>query len=171
MPDTPDTLASRGGLKLQAAMKHFDLGGRVRGARAIDVGASTGGFTEVLLRAGAVRVTAIEVGHGQMVDRLRRDPRVKLLERTDFKTLSVNVEPGPFDFFSVDVSFVAARSMLRGLAFRLRPGAEGVVLVKPQFELPRHQVKAGDVSSPALRARALRASPRRPSGWGSGCAR
>jgi hypothetical protein len=90
-----------------------------------------------------------------MVERLRGDPRVNLLERTDFKTLSVNVEPGPFDFFTVDVSFVAARSMLRGLAFRLRRGAEGVVLVKPQFELPRHQVRGGDVSAPALRARAL----------------
>ncbi len=100
-------------------------------------------------------MTAIEVGHGQMVERLRGDPRVNLLERTDFKTLSVNVEPGPFDFFTVDVSFVAARSMLRGLAFRLRRGAQGVVLVKPQFELPRHQVKGGDVSAPALRARAL----------------
>jgi putative N6-adenine-specific DNA methylase len=151
-----DPLASRGGLKLQAAIDHFDLRGRVRGARAIDVGASTGGFTEVLLREGAAAVTAIEVGHGQMVERLRRDARVKLLERTDFKTLSVHVEPGPFDFFTVDVSFVAARSMLRGLAFRLRPGAQGVVLVKPQFELPRHKVKGGEVSDPALRARALR---------------
>ena len=142
-------------MKLQAAIEAFDLGGRIAGARALDVGASTGGFTDVLLRRGAAAVTAIEVGHGQLVDRLRQDPRVTLLERTDFKTLSVHTQPGPFDFFTVDVSFVAARNMLRRLAFRLRVGAHGVVLVKPHFELPGHQVKRGQVSDPALRARAL----------------
>ena len=145
----------RGGLKLDAAIEGFGLAGRVRGARAVDVGASTGGFTEVLLRHGATRVTAVDVGHGQLHEKLRRDARVDSLENTNWKTLSLNVAPGPFDFFTVDVSFVAARSMLRGLAFRLRAGAEGVVLVKPQFELPQHLVRDGDVSDPALRARAL----------------
>jgi putative N6-adenine-specific DNA methylase len=77
------------------------------------------------------------------------------LEKTDFKKLSLSVAPGPFDFFTVDVSFVAGRNMLRGLAFRLRPGAEGVVLVKPQFELPSHLVRDGKVEAPALRQRAL----------------
>jgi putative N6-adenine-specific DNA methylase len=121
----------------------------------VDVGASTGGFTEVMLRAGAAHVTAVDVGHGQLHERLRGDPRVQHLEGTNWKTLALTVAPGPFDFFTVDVSFVAARNMLRGLAFRLRPGAEGVVLVKPQFELPSHLVKGGDVSDPALRVRAL----------------
>jgi putative N6-adenine-specific DNA methylase len=145
----------RGGLKLEAALERFGLAARVRGARAVDVGASTGGFTEVMLRAGAARVTAVDVGHGQLHEKLRHDPRVEHLEGANWKTLSLSVAPGPFDFFSVDVSFVAARNMLRGLAFRLRPGAEGVVLVKPQFELPSHLVKGGDVSDQALRTRAL----------------
>jgi len=146
---------TRGGRKLDAAIRHFGLDERVRGCSAIDVGASTGGFVSVLLDNGAAHVTAIDVGHGQLLPELARNPRVTSLERTDFKTLSLAVAPGPFDFFSVDVSFVAARSMLRGLAFRLRSGALGVVLVKPQFELPSHLVKGGAVTDPALRMRAL----------------
>ncbi len=146
---------TRGGRKLDAAVSHFKLAARVRGASAVDVGASTGGFVSVLLEHGAHRVTAIDVGHGQLADELARDGRVTSLERTDFKTLSLDVAPGPFDFFTVDVSFVAARSMLRGLAFRLRAGAEGVVLVKPQFELPSHLVKDGQVDAPDLRMRAV----------------
>jgi putative N6-adenine-specific DNA methylase len=146
---------TRGGRKLEAALAAFGLAGRVRGANAVDIGASTGGFCSVLLAGGAAHVTAIDVGHGQLAPELRRDPRLTSLERTDFKTLSLQVAPGPFDFFSVDVSFVAGRNMLRGLAFRLRPGAEGVVLVKPQFELPRHLVKDGQVGDQGLRERAL----------------
>jgi putative N6-adenine-specific DNA methylase len=145
----------RGGGKLEAAIARFGLEDAIRGAQAVDVGASTGGFTQALLRHGAVHVVAVDVGHGQLHPELRRDPRVESLERTDWKRLALSVAPGPFDFFSVDVSFVAARNMLRSLAFRLRPGAQGVVLVKPQFELPDHLVKGGDVSDPALRARAL----------------
>jgi putative N6-adenine-specific DNA methylase len=146
---------TRGGRKLEAALAAFGLASRVRGAKAIDVGASTGGFVSVLLDGGAAHVTAIDVGHGQLAPELARDKRVTSLERTDFKTLSLAVAPGPFDFFTVDVSFVAGRSMLRGLAFRLRAGAEGVVLVKPQFELPSALVKNGQVDVPALRQRAL----------------
>jgi putative N6-adenine-specific DNA methylase len=147
----------RGGFKLQAAVERFGLTSKIRGARAIDVGASTGGFTEVLLGCGAACVTAVDVGRGQLHRRLRADRRVELLEGTDFKTLSLHTAPGPFDFFTVDVSFVAARSMLRGLAFRLRDGATGVVLVKSQFELPGHAVRGGDARDPALRDRALAA--------------
>jgi putative N6-adenine-specific DNA methylase len=146
---------TRGGRKLDAAVRHFALADRVHGASAVDIGASTGGFVAVLLDCGAARVTAIDVGHGQLAPELVSNPKVVNLEHTDFKTLSLGVAPGPFDFFSVDVSFVAARSMLRGLAFRLRPGALGVVLVKPQFELPSQLVKNGEVSDPALRKRAL----------------
>ncbi len=126
----------RAGLKLEAAIERFGLAERVRGAAAIDVGAAAGGFTECLLRCGARTVTAVDVGHGQMDAALARDPRVFHLEGADWKTLSLSVAAGPFDFFTVDVSFVSARNMLRGLAFRLRDGAHGVVLVKPQFELP-----------------------------------
>jgi putative N6-adenine-specific DNA methylase len=146
---------TRGGRKLEAAFAAFGLAGRACGASAIDVGASTGGFVSVLLASGAAHVTAIDVGHGQLAPDLAADPRVTNLERTDFKTLSLAVAPGPFDFFSVDVSFVAGRSMLRSLAFRLWSGAEGVVLVKPQFELPSHLVRDGKVDAPALRKRAL----------------
>jgi len=146
---------TRGGRKLSAAICHFALGERVRGVSAIDIGASTGGFVAVLLENGAAQVTAVDVGHGQLAPELVADPKVANLERMDFKTLALTVAPGPFDFFTVDVSFVAARSMLRGLAFRLRPGALGVVLVKPQFELPSSSVKGGMVTDPGLRKRAL----------------
>jgi len=146
---------TRGGRKLDAALQHFALGERVRGVSAIDIGASTGGFVAVLLDNGAASVTAVDVGHCQLVPELAANPKVTNLERTDFKTLALTVAPGPFDFFTVDVSFVAARSMLRGLAFRLRPGALGVVLVKPQFELPSHLVKGGVVTDLALRKRAV----------------
>ena len=144
----------------------FGLAGAVRGAQAIDVGASTGGFTETLLAHGARHVVALDVGHGQMHPSLRDDPRVTSMEGVDFKRLSLTVAEGPFDFFAVDVSFVAARNMLRALAFRLRPGAQGVVLVKPQFELPDRQVKAAGVNDPALRQSAVEAVRRRAEGLG-----
>jgi putative N6-adenine-specific DNA methylase len=142
-------------LKLEAAIARFGLAARIRGARAIDIGASTGGFTEALLAAGAARVTAVDVGSGQLHPSLRDDPRVENLEGVHWKTLPLTTAPGPFDFFTVDVSFIAARNMLRGLAFRLRPGAEGVVLVKPQFELSDGRVRGGDVSDPNLRRDAV----------------
>src|SRR5579871_313943 len=146
---------SRAGGKLEAALMRFDLAAAVRDARAVDVGASTGGFTEALLPHGAASVLAVDVGHGQLHPSLRDDARVTSLEGVDWRKLPLHQAEGPFDFFAVDVSFVAARNMLRGLAFRLRPGAQGVVLVKPQFELPDRQVKAGDVSDPNLRRAAL----------------
>jgi putative N6-adenine-specific DNA methylase len=121
----------------------------------VDVGASTGGFTQALLRHRAARVTANDVGRGQLHPSLRGDARVESIEGVHWKTLSLSQAPGPFDFFTVDVSFIAARSMLRGLAFRLRPGAEGVVLVKPQFEVADQRVRDGDVSDPNLRRDAV----------------
>jgi 23S rRNA (cytidine1920-2'-O)/16S rRNA (cytidine1409-2'-O)-methyltransferase len=145
----------RGGLKLEAALGQ--LGGReaIENAEAIDVGASTGGFTECLLKHGALKVTALEVGHSQLHEKLKSDPRVINLEKTNFKTVSLRVAPGPFDYFVVDVSFVAARTMLRPLAFRLKPGAEGVILVKPQFELSEGYVQDGLVKAEGLRTWAL----------------
>ena len=119
------------------------------------MGASTGGFTEALLAHGAASVLAVDVGHGQLHPTLGADSRVTSLEGVDWRKLSLNEAEGPFDFFTVDVSFVSARNMLRGLAFRLRPGAQGVVLVKPQFELPDRQVKGGHVDDPNLRRAAL----------------
>jgi putative N6-adenine-specific DNA methylase len=146
---------SRAGGKLEAAIAHFGLGGALRGARAVDVGASTGGFTEALLAHGAASVLAVDVGHGQLHPTLGADARVTSLEGVDWRKLSLNEAEGPFDFFTIDVSFVSARNMLRGLAFRLRPGAQGVVLVKPQFELPDRQVKGGHVDDPNLRRAAV----------------
>ena len=146
---------SRARGKLEAALAHFGLAASVRGARAVDVGASTGGFTEALLESGAATVLAVDVGHGQLHPSLRADARVTLLEGVDWKRLPLGQAEGPFDFFTVDVSFVAARNMLRGLAFRLRPGACGVVLIKPQFELADRQVKGGEVRDPNLRRAAI----------------
>src|SRR6186713_3725796 len=146
---------SRAGGKLEAAIERFGLGQAISGARAIDVGASTGGFTEALLAHGAASVLAVDVGHGQLHPSLRADARVTSLEGVDWKRLSLAVAEGPFDFFTVDVSFVAARNMLRGLAFRLRPGAEGVVLVKPQFELPDRKLKAAGADTARLRDEAV----------------
>lgn len=150
-----DVSLPRGGQKLAAAIEAFSLASVARGAAVIDIGASTGGFTEAWLRAGAAHVTAIDVGRDQLMTRLREDSRVLSMEGTNFRTLSLREAAGPFDAFSVDVSFAAARSQLRALAFRLRPGAQGVVLVKPQFELPARRVRHGDVSDPGLRAEAV----------------
>jgi putative N6-adenine-specific DNA methylase len=150
-----DVLGSRGALKLRAALETLGLGARVQGLAAIDIGASTGGFTAVLLERGARSVTAIDVGHGQLAESLRHDARVTLLEKTDFKRASLDVAEGPFGFFCVDVSFVAARNMLRSLAFRLEPGSSGMLLLKPQFELSKRELRGRSVAEPALRARAL----------------
>jgi putative N6-adenine-specific DNA methylase len=146
---------SRAAGKLEAAIARFGIARAIRDARAVDVGASTGGFTQTLLRHGAAHVVSVDVGHGQLAPALRDDARVTSMEGVDWKRLSLNEAPGPFDFFTVDVSFVAARNMLRGLAFRLRPGAEGVVLVKPQFELADKQVRGGRVDDENLRRIAL----------------
>jgi 23S rRNA (cytidine1920-2'-O)/16S rRNA (cytidine1409-2'-O)-methyltransferase len=137
--------ASRGSLKLLGAIEAFALLETIRGADCVDVGASTGGFTDVLLRCGARHVTALDVGHDQLVERLRSDARVTVLEKTHIRTAALSVAPGPFDFFVVDVSFLAGRTVLKPLARRLRDGAEGVVLVKPQFELPTQLVPKGGV--------------------------
>ena len=166
MDDSGNRLVGRAGLKLEAALDRFALGDAVKGAHAVDVGASTGGFTQVLLHRGAARVLCVDTGHDQLHERLRGDSRVESLEKTDWKRLSLSEAPGPFDFFTVDVSFVAARNMLRGLAFRLRPGAHGVVLVKPQFELPDHLVRGGDVRDQGLRRQALDRFTKKAEGLG-----
>jgi 23S rRNA (cytidine1920-2'-O)/16S rRNA (cytidine1409-2'-O)-methyltransferase len=116
---------SRAGGKLEAAFERFGLAAAVAGARAIDVGASTGGFTQALLAHGAQSVLAADVGHGQLHASLRADPRVTSLEGVRLEASALAVAEGPFDFFTVDVSFVAARNMLRGLAFRLRAAPRG----------------------------------------------
>jgi len=144
----------RGALKLAGALDAFavDPAGKV----AVDVGASTGGFTETLLERGAARVYAVDVGRGQLHEKLRRDPRVVVRDRTNARHLSPEVVPEPCDLAAMDVSFISARMILGALATVLRPGADAVVLVKPQFEVGRTQVgRGGLVKDEALHRQAL----------------
>jgi 23S rRNA (cytidine1920-2'-O)/16S rRNA (cytidine1409-2'-O)-methyltransferase len=140
-----DPLASRAGYKLLAAIDQFALAPFIQGARALDLGACTGGFTDCLLRFGAVHVTGVDVGPNQLRPHLRDDPRVEMIEKAHFKKMPLHIAPGPFQFFVVDVSHVAARSMLRGISKRLLPDTHGFVLLKPQFELPSSLVPRGGV--------------------------
>ncbi|MCC6487264.1 MAG: TlyA family RNA methyltransferase [Candidatus Hydrogenedentes bacterium] len=134
---------SRGGEKLDAAMEAFHLD--VTGIVAIDVGASTGGFTDCLLQRGAARVYAVDVGYGQLAWKLRQDPRVVVMERTNARHLDPAAFPERPEFFVADCSFISLRLVLQPLGRILAPRAEGVVLVKPQFEAGREQVGKGGV--------------------------
>jgi len=146
--------ASRGGEKLAGALE--DLGVDPRGAVCLDVGASTGGFTDCLLQAGARLVLAVDVGYGQLDWRLRRDPRVMVRERTHARSLEASDLPAaPVDLVTVDVSFISATLLLPRLA-ELCPRAGFLVLVKPQFEVGRGRVgRGGVVRDDALRAEAV----------------
>ena len=138
-PDHP--YVGRGGIKLAHAIKVFGI--NPSGRLALDVGASTGGFTDVLLRAGAARVVALDVGHGQLDWTLRTDPRVVVLERVNARTLTADDLPPDcrtVDLVTVDVSFISLRLVLPALPPLLAPGADVVVLVKPQFEAGRDEV-------------------------------
>ncbi len=145
----------RGALKLEGALAAFalDACGRV----AVDVGASTGGFTETLLRRGAARVFAVDVGRGQLHESLRSDPRVVPRERVNARALSTHDVPEPCGLATVDVSFISATRILPALRAVLAPEADVLVLVKPQFEVGRAQVgRGGLVKAPALHLQALR---------------
>ena len=145
----------RGALKLEGALGALGLdpAGRV----CLDVGASTGGFTEILLRRGARRVYAVDTGRGQIHESLRTDPRVVLRERTNARNLSPAEIAEPCALAAMDVSFISALKILPALVSVLAPGADLVVLVKPQFEVGRAQVgRGGLVKDPALHLQALR---------------
>ena len=155
-PDVPlsvrETLpyVSRGGLKLHAALEHFGID--PAGARCLDVGASTGGFTDCLLKAGAAEVFAVDVGYGQLDWKLRNDDRVTVLERTNFRTIDDDALPHGLDLAVADVSFISLRLILPRLGIFLKAGARVVVLIKPQFEAGREKVgKGGVVRDPAVR--------------------
>ena len=154
-PDHP--YVGRGGLKLAHALDAFAID--VTGRLALDVGASTGGFTDVLLRRGASRVVALDVGHNQLDWRLRSDPRVVVLERVNARTLTAAALPEDARAFAIatmDVSFISARQVLPAIVPLLDPGADVVVLVKPQFEAGRSEVgKGGLVKDPAIHARVI----------------
>ncbi len=143
---------SRGGLKLAHALAHFGLSPQAR--RCLDIGASTGGFTDVLLAHGASHVHAVDVGHGQLAWRLRQDPRVSVLERVNARTLDRAVIDGPVHALVCDASFIGLRTVLpAGLAL-CEPDAWAVALIKPQFEAGRGAVGSkGVVRDPAVHAR------------------
>jgi len=146
--------ASRGGTKLAAALQAFSLD--PAGRRCLDVGASTGGFTDVLLTRGAALVAALDVGYGQLDWRLRSDSRVEVFDRTNFRTADPSALGAPFDLVTVDVSFISVRLLAVNLAACGRPGTDYVVLVKPQFEVGREQVgRGGLVTDPARWAAAV----------------
>jgi 23S rRNA (cytidine1920-2'-O)/16S rRNA (cytidine1409-2'-O)-methyltransferase len=140
---------SRGGVKLAHALDHFGLD--PEGLSALDVGASTGGFTDVLLRRGARRVFAVDVGYGQLDWRLRNDPRVRVLERVNARNLSRAEVPDPVDAVVADVSFISLKLALPAVLALATPGAWLAALIKPQFEVGKGQVgKGGVVRDPAL---------------------
>ena len=147
--------ASRGGEKLAGALQ--DLGIDPRGRRCLDLGASTGGFTDCLLQAGAREVVAVDVGYGQLDPRLRGDPRVRVLERTNARHLERAALGGAVELATLDLAFISVRLVLPRLR-EIAPEAEVLVLVKPQFEVGRERVgKGGVVRDPELRAEAVRA--------------
>jgi 23S rRNA (cytidine1920-2'-O)/16S rRNA (cytidine1409-2'-O)-methyltransferase len=147
--------ASRGGDKLASALDR--LGVTVAGRRCLDAGASTGGFTDVLLAAGAAEVVAVDVGYGQLDLRLRQDPRVRVLDRTNVRSLTVGRVGGPVDLTVADLSFISLRLVVPVLASLTRRGGDLVLLVKPQFEAGRGAVgRGGVVRDPAVRAAAVR---------------
>ncbi len=151
MRGKPHPWVSRGGVKLAHALDRFDLdpGGRV----CLDIGASTGGFTDVLLTRGAVRVYAVDVGRGQLDWRLRQDARVVVLEGVNARYLSTAEVPEAPGFIVCDASFIGLETVLPAALALAAPGARLVALIKPQFEVGRGRVgKGGVVSDPALHA-------------------
>jgi len=148
--DAPITLkaedipyVSRGGLKLEAAIREFSID--LTGKTALDVGASTGGFTDCMLKHGAARVYAVDVGYGQMDVKLRNDPRVVLIERTNIRYMEREKVPESVDIATVDVSFISLKTVMPRIMEFVRPGGEIVALIKPQFEAGRADVGKGGV--------------------------
>ena len=150
---------SRGGDKLEHALRRFGLA--VRGQTAIDVGASTGGFTDCLLQHGAAKVYAVDVGQGQLAWKLRRDPRVVIMEKTNARSLTPAAFPHPFapvDLAVVDCSFISLRKILPPIVALLRPSARIIALIKPQFEAGKAEADkgAGVITDPAVHNRVVR---------------
>jgi len=160
--ERPPPYVSRGGEKLVHGLDAFGVD--PSGRECIDIGASTGGFTDVLLQRGAARVLAVDVGYGQLHERLRRDARVVVLERTNARELS-ELAFAP-ELVVCDVSFISVRLVLPPVLVLARPGWEAVVLVKPQFEAGRAEVrKGGVVRDPGVRRRVVREIADAALGW------
>jgi len=149
----PDPYVSRGGLKLAAALDAFGI--EPMSLVCLDVGASTGGFTDVLLQRGATRVYALDVGRGQLAEALRRDPRVVSMERTNARALTAATLPEPIAIATIDVSFISLPLVLGPVASTLGPGGQVVALVKPQFEAGRGRTDHGVVRDPVIHREVL----------------
>jgi 23S rRNA (cytidine1920-2'-O)/16S rRNA (cytidine1409-2'-O)-methyltransferase len=150
-----DDFVSRGGHKLDGALAHFS-GVTVEGKRCLDAGASTGGFTDVLLRRKATHVVAVDVGYGQLAWELRQNERVTILDRTNIRHLTGEMVGEPIDLVVADLSFISLTLVLPALAAVSRSGADFVVMVKPQFEVGREKLGAGGVvRDPQLRKAAV----------------
>jgi 23S rRNA (cytidine1920-2'-O)/16S rRNA (cytidine1409-2'-O)-methyltransferase len=158
----PTPYVSRGGEKLRNALDAFGI--LVAGRDCADVGASTGGFTDCLLQAGAARVVAIDVGYGQLHPKIRSEPRVTVLERTNARTLTEL--PFAPELVVCDVSFISATKALPPVLALARPGWEAVVLVKPQFEAGRANVPKGVVRDPEVQRKAIETVIEAARGWG-----
>ena len=143
---------SRGGIKLAHALDHFKLD--VKGAVAIDVGASTGGFTDVLLTQGAAKVYAVDVGHGQLDTKLRGDPRVVVMENTNARHLAVEHISEPLELIVCDASFISLKKVLPAALALAKPGAQLITLIKPQFEVGKKEASRGEgvIRDPSLHA-------------------
>jgi 23S rRNA (cytidine1920-2'-O)/16S rRNA (cytidine1409-2'-O)-methyltransferase len=162
-PDHP--YVGRGGLKLAHALDVFHVA--VEGREALDIGASTGGFTDVLLRRGATRVVALDVGHGQLDWSLRNDPRVVVIEGKNARHLVPEDLPGLVDVVVIDVSFISLTLILPQVPALVREGADVVALVKPQFEAGRDEVgPKGIVRDPDVHERVVARVTEAASGWG-----
>ena len=134
---------SRGGLKLEAALKEFRI--NVDGLTALDIGASTGGFTDCLLQHGAAKAYAVDVGYGQMAWKLRQDPRVVVIERVNVRDMAQELIPDKVDIVVIDVSFISLEKVIPSVVRFLKPFAALVALIKPQFEAGREQVGKGGI--------------------------
>lgn len=155
----PEKFVSRGGFKLEHALNHFQLD--VSGKVAVDLGASTGGFTDCLLQRGAARVYAVDVGQGQIAWKLRHDPRVVLMERTNARDLTPPKFPPPFEcahLVAIDCSFISLRKVLPAAVTLLGSGGQIVALIKPQFEAGKAEADrgAGVIRDSAIHERILR---------------
>ena len=151
----PPRFVGRGGDKLDAALERYEVD--VRGKRAYDIGASTGGFTDALLQRGASTVVAVDVGYGQMHERLRSDPRVEVHERTNARALNPGDLGSPADVLVADLSFISLRTVLPPMLHLVAPSADLVLLVKPQFEAGRQEAARGRgvITDPAIWRRVL----------------
>jgi len=154
-----DKYVGRGGHKLEHALNHFRL--KVEGSVAVDLGASTGGFVDCLLQQGAKKVFAVDVGHGQLAWKLRRDPRVSVMDKTNARDLTPARFPQPFqpaDLAVIDCSFISLRKILPAAAGLLRGGGKVVALIKPQFEAGKAEADkgAGVITDPRIHQRVLR---------------